>query len=284
MTEQMISADGAQLCLETFGDRHDPAVLLIGGAAMSMDWWEPDFCRRIADAGRLVIRYDHRDTGRSSAAPAGAPDYSSTDLFTDPVRILDALDLERVHLAGLSMGGGIAQVLARQYPDRVASLTLMSTSPAGERASTEPLPGPEPRVLALFQDPRPAPDWTDRAAVVAHIVEGCRVYAGGLGFDADQVREVAERMIERSRDIAAGQQNHWILTGESPSFRMADLALPTLVLHGTDDPFFPLPHGAALAAEIADATFVQLEGMGHEVPPRALWDVVVPAIVEHTGP
>lgn len=284
MTERIIPTDGVELCLEAYGNPRDPAVLLIAGAAMSMDWWEPEFCRRLADHGRLVVRYDHRDTGRSSASPAGNPDYDSTDLFTDPLRTLDALGLERAHVAGVSMGGGIAQVLAAQHPDRVARLILLSTSPAGKRASADPLPGPEPRIRKLFENPAAEPDWTDRAGVIEHIIQGCRPYAGSFGFDTDHVRAVVEQMVGRTRDIAACRQNHWILAGDAaPPFRMADLAVPTLVLHGTDDPLFPLPHGEALATEIPDARLVRLPGIGHEVPPPPLWDLVLHEIAHHTS-
>ncbi|HVX46496.1 MAG TPA: alpha/beta hydrolase [Mycobacteriales bacterium] len=285
MTEQMIRAGEAELCVETFGEAGDPAVLLIAGVAMSMDAWPPDFCRRIAGAGRFVIRYDHRDTGRSSTAPAGEPDYSALDLFTDPLRIQDALGVDRAHLVGLSMGGAIAQVMAHLHPDRVASLTLISTSPAGERSSSDALPGPVAALAEHLREPGPDPDWDDRAAVIDYIVEDYRHYAGTLGFDEQSVRRVTGQTLDRTRDIAAGRKNHWIAAagGESPSFRLADLPGPALILHGTADPLFPLPHGEALAAEIPGATFVPLEGMGHEVPPPALWDLVVPAIVEHTA-
>lgn len=118
MAERLVTVDGVELCLETFGDRTDPALLLIGGAAASMDWWDVGFCQRLADGGRFVVRYDHRDTGNSVTSPVGEPSYSSQDLATDPLRILDALGIARAHLVGLSMGGGIAQHLAARHPDR----------------------------------------------------------------------------------------------------------------------------------------------------------------------
>lgn len=285
MTERLVTLpDGVQLCVEPFGDAADPALLLISGAAASMDWWDAAFCERLAAGGRYVVRYDHRDTGRSTASPAGAPTYSGDDLATDPLAILDALGVARAHLAGLSMGGGIAQQLAAHHPARLLSLTLISTSPAGERRDQSDLPPPASRVAATFADPPSEPDWGDRDAVVDYLVEGERPFAGSLGFDEEWVRRVARIVVDRSRDIAASVTNHLLLAGESEHpFRLADIGVRTLVLHGTDDPLFPLAHGEALAAEIPGAAFLPLEGMGHQVPPPELWDVVVPAIVGHTG-
>lgn len=286
MAARVVVVDGVELCLETFGHPDDVAVLLIGGAAASMDWWDADFCRRLAAAGRLVVRYDHRDTGRSATSPAGSPAYSMTDLTTDPLRVLDALGIRRAHVVGLSMGGGIAQVLAARHPDRVLTLTLIATSPAGSRAGDGPLPPPEPRLRALFQNPPPDPDWTDRAAVVEDILAAERAYAGSAGVEEARVRRIAEAVVDRSHDVAAARTNHWAVIGgggERVEFRMADLRTPTLVVHGTDDPLFPLPHGEALAAEIPGASLLTLPGMGHEVPPERTWNVVVPALAEHTA-
>lgn len=279
MAERVVTVDGVALCLEAFGDPSRPALLLISGMSASMDWWDAAFCGRLADAGRYVIRYDHRDTGRSASSPAGRPTYSTVDLTTDPLRVLDALGVERAHLVGLSMGGGIAQELAALHPGRVLSITLVATSAAGSRADPTPLPGSDPRIADAPAEPR----WDDRAAVVDFLVENERLYGGTLAFDAARVRRVAEGVVDRTADVHAAVANHALAEGPAVAFRLADLDVPTLVLHGTSDPLFPLPHGRALAAEIPGATLVVLEGMGHEVPPPELWDVVVPAIVAHTG-
>jgi pimeloyl-ACP methyl ester carboxylesterase len=282
MTERLVPVDGAELCVETFGDPADPAVLLVSGAAASMDLWDPEFCELLVAQGRFVIRYDHRDTGRSTTSPVGRPTYSAQDLTTDPVRVLDALGIDRVHLVGLSMGGGIAQEVAARHPQRLNTLTLIATSAAGDRADPTTLPGMEPRVAATFEDPAPQPDWDDHAAAVDYLVEIERPYAGTLGYDEERARRKAERVVDRTRDLAASVTNHWVLSGEAIPFRLADISVPTLVMHGTADPMFPLPHGEALAAEIPGASFLPLEGMGHEMPPPALWDLVITNLVRHT--
>jgi pimeloyl-ACP methyl ester carboxylesterase len=282
MAEQLVDVDGVVLCAEAFGDPADPAVLLISGMGSSMDWWEVGFCARLADAGRFVIRYDHRDTGRSTTYPPGKPDYSFDELTTDPLHVLDALGVGRAHLIGLSMGGGISQQLAVQHPDRVATITLVATSPGGERTDPGPLPPPEPRVTARFTEPEP--DWDDRAAVVEHMVDEQRAYCGPDLFDEDRVRRLVGIVLDRSPDPAAAGNHSAAREGTAPPFRLAEITVPTLVMHGTADPLLPLPHGQALAAGIPGATLVVLDGMGHEVPPPSLWDTVVPAIVDHTAP
>jgi pimeloyl-ACP methyl ester carboxylesterase len=285
MTLSMVPVGDDELCVDTVGNEKDPAVLLMGGATASMDWWEPELCERIAAAGRFVIRFDARDTGQSTQSPAGAPTYTGEDLTTDPLRILDALKVPAAHLVGVSMGGGIAQDLAVRFPERVLSLTLVATTAAFDRASSSPLPPPDSRLGDVGEDDDVIDDWADPEAVVERMVDVQRVYAGSAVFDEDRVRAIARHVVERTPDVRASVTNHWLVVGsdDGDPHAMAEIDKPTLVLHGTDDPLFPLPHGEALAAEITGARLIELEGMGHEVPPRALWDVVVPAIVEHTG-
>ena len=278
-----MTVDGVGLCLEPFGDPADPTVLLIAGAASSMDWWEPAFCHRLASAGRQVVRYDHRDTGRSSSSPPGSPSYTFNDLGDDVLRVLDALDVRSAHLVGMSMGGGIAQVVAATRPERVRTLTLVATSAAGERADATELPGMEPSLRATFETPPAAPDWSDPEAVLDRLVEDLRPYAGSLGFDEERTRRIGRVVVDRTRDMAASAGNHWVLHGEDVPFRMGDLDVPTLVLHGTDDPMFPIAHGEALARDIPGARLVPMPGMGHEVPPPRLWDLAVDEIARHTA-
>jgi pimeloyl-ACP methyl ester carboxylesterase len=280
----MVRANGVELCVETFGDLDAPAILLISGAAASMDWWDADFCRRLAAGGRFVIRYDHRDTGRSVSYPPGAPAYTGPDLVADAVGLIDLLAGGRAHVVGLSMGGGIAQYLAVEHPDRVATLTLMSTSPGGPGGPDNDLPPMADRLRAVFADPAPDPDWTDRDAVVEYLVEGDRPYAGPDSFDEAYVREVARQVVDRTVNLESSAKNHWLVGGgEDTRPRLGQVRTPTLVIHGTQDPFFPPGHAAALAREIPGAELLMLDGVGHQVPPRPTWDVVLPAILRHTA-
>jgi pimeloyl-ACP methyl ester carboxylesterase len=287
-SSEIVRANGVDIGVQEFGAPTDPGLLLIGGAAASMDWWEDEFCERLAAGGRRVVRYDFRDTGRSTASPAGKPNYTGQDLTDDAVALIDVLGLAPAHLVGISMGGGIAQEIAVDHPAKVASLTLMSTSPAGPGGPERPdLPPPAPRIAEAFASPPAEPDWSDRDAAIDHMMAGLGSFAGAYGVDEPRVRAIVARMYDRTTDIAASQTNHWILEGGGDGLergRLGEITVPTLVVHGTDDPLLPLPHGEALAAEIPGATLLPLPGVGHEFPPAPTWDLVIPAILRNTAP
>ena len=281
---RIVQANGVDLCVQSFGDKLDPALLLIAGAAGSMDWWEDELCERLAAGGCFVMRYDHRDTGQSASYPPRAPGYDGRDLVEDAVGVLDALAVRCAHVVGMSMGGGVAQELALLHPGRVAPLTLISTSPAVPREADKPaLPPPSDELRKRFADPLPEPDWSDRAAVADYLIEDWRPYFGSRGFDESALRELAARVVERTRNIASSMTNHSVMEqGEPVRARLGEIRSPTLVVHGTDDPLFPYAHGEALAAEIPGARLLGLTGVGHEYPPRATWAEVVPAILRLT--
>lgn len=284
-TERIIRANGVDLCLETFGDAAAPPILLIAGAAASMDWWEDEFCRRLAAGPRFVIRYDNRDTGRSVSYEAGSPGYGQPDLAADAVGVLDALGVTRGHLVGISMGGGIAQRIAVEHPERVATLTLMSTSPGGPGGPDNPeLPPMAERIVELFSTSSPDPDWSDRVAVADRFVSGEQQFAGSLPVDEARIRAIAGRVFDRTENMAASQTNHWTLDGGEPvRERLPEITAPTLVLHGTEDPLLPYGHAEALARAIPGAHLVPLDKVGHQMPPPEVWDVVVQAVLSHTA-
>ena len=280
-----VAINGAELCVDTIGDPAHPAVLLIMGAAGSMDRWEQPFCERLAAAGRYVIRYDHRDTGGSTTYPPGKPGYTFDDLVADALGILDHLGVERAHLVGISMGGGIVQRIAVDHPERVLGVTLMSTSPAGPGGPELPdLPPVSDELRAVFSgDEEPAePDWSDREAAIAFLLEGERPYAGSRGVDEEAMRALLGRVYDRSTSLPSAN-NHFILEGsDTARARLAEITAPALVIHGADDPLFPPAHGEALAREIAGAKLLVIDGLGHEFPPSA-WDDVLPALIAVTG-
>jgi pimeloyl-ACP methyl ester carboxylesterase len=280
VAERMIEANGVELCTEPFGDPADPPILLIMGIGASMLWWEEGFCRMLADGGRFVIRYDHRDTGCSITYEAGGPEYSGADLVADAAGVLDGYGIPAAHLVGVSAGGAFAQVLALDHPDRVLSLVLLSTSPA--LPVDRELPPPSEEFGRFLSTARI--DWSDAASVIDYMVDYSRMLAGGRRpFDEAEVRDLVRRDVERARDFAA-IRNHDALPPDDDRHRepLSSVAAPTLVIHGTADPMFPIEHGAALAAVIPGARLMPLEGAGHGVE-RADWESIVHAILEHTA-
>lgn len=275
-------ADGSELCVETFGDPADPALLLIMGSVSSMKRWDDAFCARLAAADRYVVRYDNRDTGRSVKYPPGAPGYGFPDLVTDAIGVLDALDIASAHLVGVSMGGMIAQVAALDRPERVASLVLLSTSPGGPGPHNPDLSPAAPAFLAHMTNAE-VPDVADRAAFVEWLVDVERICAGrSRFFDETAMRELAGRIFDHD-DTRASMTNHWVMDFGAPwRDRLGELRMPTLVVHGTEDPVFPLDHGQTLAREIPSASLRVVEDMGHEVPPRPTWHELVGEIAAQT--
>jgi pimeloyl-ACP methyl ester carboxylesterase len=279
MTERMVDANGVELCTEAFGDPRDPPILLIMGIGASMLWWEEGFCRMLADGGRFVIRYDHRDTGRSVTYAPGHPEYTGADVVADAAGVLAAYELPAAHLVGVSAGGAIAQQLALDDPEHVLSLVLISTS--GAVPIGRELPAATEEFGRFVSTARV--DWSDADSVVEYLVDYTRVLAGGeRPFDEAAARDLMRREIARARDFAA-LQNHDLLAGDGRrSGPLSSIAAPTLVIHGTADPMFPIGHGEALAQEIPGARLLRLEGAGHGLE-RPDWETDVAAILEHTA-
>ncbi|MFI6978451.1 alpha/beta fold hydrolase [Embleya sp. NPDC050154] len=271
--EQLLEINGAELCVETFGDHTVPAVVLVAGSSASMLWWDTDLCERIAARDRFVVRYDHRDTGRSTAYPPGRPAYSFTDLALDVLGLLDALRIERAHVVCQSMFGGIALILGVDHPDRLASLTFLSCS-----TGADDLPPPSSD-LAM----PPEPDSSDAAALVEYVVAAARAYAGGSPyFDEDAIRALVEHDVARAKSYASTLVNHYAIELDGPTRGgFGDIAVPTLVVHGDRDPLLPLAHGEALREAIPGAELLALKGAGHDLP-RPVWDTFVAALVRHT--
>lgn len=266
------TADGSTLAVEGLGPDDGPPLLLLGGAGWSRDWWDDDLCALLVDRGLRVVRHDPRDTGESSHWPAGAPGYTSADLIGDAIAVLDHLGIVAAHVVGLSMGGGIAQDLALRHRDRVHALTLIATSPVD---GTPGLPDPDP---ALFAEP------DEELDPVEALVEAERPFAPAR-FDEARVRAIATRVVARSRDLASAG-NHMVVASGPDDGGPRDLALlaglPTLVVHGTVDPLFPLEHGRALAAAIPGAELLEIEGMGHQLPPASSWEDLADRLAAQT--
>ena len=279
MTERLVDANGVELCTEPFGDPAHPPLLLIMGIGASMLWWEEGFCQLLAGGGRFVIRYDHRDTGRSVTYEPGRPGYTGADLVADTCGVLDANGIPLAHLVGVSAGGAFAQLIALGNPDRVASLVLISTTAAlpGDRD----LPPPTAEFGRFVSSAEV--DWSDAESVIAYLAGYSRVLAGGRRpFAEAQMRDLLRRDVARARDFAALQNHDMLPEGEAVTGSLSSIAAPALVIHGTADPMFPIEHGEALAREIPGASLLRLERAGHGVD-RADWETIAVAILAHTA-
>ena len=273
MTEQFLNVNGVRLCVETFGRADDPAILLIHGASASMLWWESELCERLAAQGRFVLRYDQRDTGRSTTYPVGAPAYDLVDLAGDALAILDRLGVERAHVVGCSMFGALVLLLGVDHPDRVASLTFVSTSTC--EPGLPPIGGHGPDQPADLGDP---------AVQVEYVLGVLRAYDGvSPFFDETAARALVEADVARATDMAASLTNPFLIEMDGPERGgFGDITAPTLVVHGELDPVFPLPHGEAIARAVPGAELVVLAGAAHDLP-RQRWDDFVAALIRHTA-
>lgn len=279
------TASGLELAYQTFGDPQDEPLLLIMGLGGPMNWWNDGFCALLAQAGFFVVRYDNRDTGHSDHAtgrvsrtdllkafvglPVRAP-YGISDLAADAVSLLDHLAIPRAHVAGISMGGMIAQTMALEHHERTRSLTsIMSTT--GRRTVGHQAPSLLPRLIAKRA--------TDLEAYVASSVTwGAVIGSPAYPEPEESARKRATETWHRGLN-PAGVLRHMlaVLTQPDRTARLATLDLPTLVVHGTADKMVNVSGGRATAAAIPGAELLLVEGMGHDLPTE-LWPMITRAI------
>jgi len=250
-------------------------VLLISGANASALMWPDEFADLIVQKGFRVIRYDHRDTGKSDRIDFEANPYSVADLCEDAVAVLDELNIQKAHVVGLSLGGTIGQVLALDHPERLLSLTLMMTAALDVDFSRnwmlamegktvkDDLPIPRPEVVSSFQAPLKDPE----AEIRRRVEQWKLLSAPGAAFDeADYIaREKAD--IQHSGVVPAPFAH--ALAAPVPLERGGELkhvGVPTLVIQAMEDPLNPPPHGQHLADLIPTAKLVGIEGLGHALP------------------
>ncbi len=285
--------DGITLCYQTVGDPADEPLVLVMGLGGPMTWWPEDFCRRLADAGFFVVRFDNRDIGRSSRVegtvrrghlvrafagrPVRAP-YSIGDLADDVFGLLDHLGIESAHVAGVSMGGMVAQTMALARPGRVRSLaSLMSTT--GKRTVGWQHPSLLPAVLAK--------GYGREAYVESSVTMWKLIRSPGFPSSEEHIRRRAEETYDRGIDAGGVlRQMAAILTQPDRSTALRDLDVPACVLHGLSDRMVNVSGGRATARAIPGAELVLVKGWGHDLPEK-LWPMFVEAIrrtADRAGP
>lgn len=262
-----VEVDGVTLGVEHFGEPATPLVLLIGGPTMLP--WPDVLCAALAKGERHIVRYDLRDSGQSITLDPTNPAYTLRDLAADAAALASLLDEGPAHLAGIGVGGMVAQVAALDHPNAFSALTLVGTRPVAPGRVDSDLPDHDAatmdRVFSLSK-----PDWSDRAAVAEYAATSADI----LGDDPAAARATAERIWDRTQgdDPAVQMANQLGMVFSKlnckPRWRerLSEIATPTLVVHGRRDPFFPVGNGRALAREIPDAQLLVLEQAATTVP------------------
>lgn len=287
------AANGITLCYDTFGSPSDAPLVLIMGLATQMIVWDEDFCALLAARGHFVIRFDNRDVGCSTKFAEPKPPtmvdilitsigrsnlrvrYTLLDMAKDTIGLLDALGIASAHVVGISMGGAIGQELALAFPNRIRTLTSIMSS-TGDPALPPPTLG---ALGALF-----APPARNRESYLRRYVKTWKTLTGDrFPFDPERTRRQGERAYERGiNPAAATRQMLAILASGNRREALRRLTLPTLVIHGTNDPLVRYAAAPDLAAAIPGAMLLPIEGMGHTLP-RATWPRIIEAIATLTA-
>jgi pimeloyl-ACP methyl ester carboxylesterase len=282
--------NGVELEYETVGDPAGRPLLLVQGLGAQLISIEDGLCQELASRGFLVIRYDNRDAGLSSWFDAAGPvnlaaiwggDHSSLaytleDMADDAAAVLDAAGVQSAHVAGISLGGMIAQLLATRHPARVRSLaSVMSTT--GDRAVGQPT-GEAARVLVSSMP-------SDREGFIEQAVVNAKAISAGTAFpfDAEAVRRGAARSYDRAyHPKGTGRQFAAILAAGDRTEALGRVRVPTLVVHGEEDQVIGVSGGEATAAAIPGARLLRVPGLGHELPP-GFWPALADALAENAN-
>ncbi len=286
MTEERVKVGEVELVYETIGDPGNPTLLLVMGLGMQLIHWDLELCEGLAERGFQVIRFDNRDAGLSTKIDAPVPNvmramaglrieapYLLSDMADDSFGLLDQLGIECAHVAGVSMGGMIAQTMAIRQPERVLSLGSMMSTTGDRRVGT-----PKLRVWSVMM--RRAPE--DRDAYIKYFVRVFRMIGSpDYRLDEADMRERAAATYDRCHNPAGtARQLAAILSSGSRTAALRRLDVPTVVIHGERDPLIPFRAGVATAKAIPGAELLALPGMGHDLP-RELWPRFTDALTKN---
>lgn len=286
-------ANGIEIEYEVFGSPDDPALLLVMGLGAQLIAWDDGLCRLLVDQGFYVIRYDNRDVGLSTKfESAGVPDltavltalamvspvevpYTLEDMADDGIALLDALDIERAHIVGASMGGMLVQAMAIRHPDRVLSLCSIMSTTGGREVGQ-----PDPEATALLMAPPPS---NRDEAIEAGIRSAKVLRSPGFPYDEAKARARLGASYDRMNyPQGTARQLVAIVGCEDRTPALRKLNVPTLVIHGEDDKLVTPSGGRATAEAVPGAELLMIPGCGHDLPEGA-WPTLVEAIVANTA-
>lgn len=292
MISRRSDRDSLDIHAESAGNAINGTIVLVPGLGMQLTSWPDSFCESLIAKGYRVVRIDNRDAGLSDGMEsAGTPDlgavaaarragemplvpYTLDDMANDVAGMIERLHLGKVHVVGMSMGGMIAQLLALNHKEHVASLvSIMSTT------GNPNLPGATPEAQKMLTMRR-TPPTVDRDKYLDEAVESSALLGGTRWTEsADALRREATLALERAyRPTGFLRQYAAIMAAPDRRERLKTLSIPTTVIHGTDDPLVRIEAGRDTAACIPDCELVEIEGMGHSIPPQ-LEEQIAAAIV-----
>lgn len=232
MKEKIIKTNGIELCTESFGNKKNPAILLVAGATVSMLYWDTEFCQQLSEKGFFVIRYDNRDVGKSTNYEPGSTPYDIVDLTNDAISILDGYKIDKAHFVGISLGGLISQIASIKFADRVNSLTLMSSGPWGDSDPT--IPEMDTSILD-FHSKAGTVNWTNEDSVVNYLIQGAELMSGKKQFDKQRSEKLIRAEFNRANNYISMFNHAALQGGEEYWNRLNEIKQPTLIIHGTDD-------------------------------------------------
>jgi pimeloyl-ACP methyl ester carboxylesterase len=279
-------SNGIRLEYEVLGSRDREPLLMIHGVGAQLIQWPQGLCDSLVSAGFRVIRYDSRDTGLSThfdGAPIPDPaavfaarrrgeepslPYTISDMAADAAGLLDALEIERAHVLGVSLGGQVAQALAIEHPGRVLSLALMMTysgNPEVAPASPTALAGVTSTGLPQNEE-----------TILQNAVDMARSIGSPAYPAAETVIRERALAVARRAHHPAGAARHLAAGRGAPDRRkgLQALAIPTLVIHGDCDPLVPPACGRDIARNVKGALMLGIDGMGHDMPPELFYTFV----------
>ncbi|UCG82919.1 MAG: alpha/beta fold hydrolase [Dehalococcoidia bacterium] len=287
-----VTANGIQIEYDTFGDPSDPPLLLISGNRAQLVGWPEPLRDQLAEQGFRVIRFDNRDVGISSkmddievptvfeiiasrekGEEVRIP-YTLDDMADDTIGLLDALDIEKAHIFGVSMGGMIAQLMAIRYPSRVLTLISMMCGTAGT-----PIENVKPELVSFGLTPMPA----DRAGYVEYNIKLHQLLAGSrFPLDKRLARQIAQLSYDRcycpqgvDRQMAA------IMSAWDRTHALNSVKSPTLVILGSEDPAIAVDDSRAVAEAVPGAELLIIEGLGHGLLFPDIWSLWVESVTKH---